>query len=265
MVRLPDAAGQVRNVPVKVLRGIFAGIGQLLLAADRFRAEETAHEPADAEQRDPLTSPGRMPTEHTAPESGQPPEQARFRSLDSTGNVRILAPGEESARPAKRPREPQQPQQPQETQQPPRPRETQQPQETQQPRRPRQSRSAPAMRQTPQSHPTPVAPRPRQPLRDPATQPSRRARQAPSTHQSPEPRQAPSDPAAAPALPVPGYDGLSLPSLRSWLRNLDAAQLRVLVAYERAHAGRPDVLTMFERRIAKLESPAVKAAGPDAS
>ena len=250
MVRLPDAAGQVRNVPVKVLRGIFAGIGQLLLAADRFRAEETAHEPADAEQRDPLTSPGRLPTEHMAPESGQPPEQARFRSLDSTGNVRILAPGEESARPAKGPQQP---------------RETQQPQETQQPRRPRQSRSAPAMRQTPQSHPTPVAPRPRQPLRDPATQPSRRARQAPSTHQSPEPRQAPSDPAAAPALPVPGYDGLSLPSLRSRLRNLDAAQLRVLVAYERAHAGRPDVLTMFERRIAKLESPAVKAAGPDAS
>jgi len=37
---LPDAAGQVRNAPVKALRALFAGIGQLLLAADRFRAEE---------------------------------------------------------------------------------------------------------------------------------------------------------------------------------------------------------------------------------
>jgi hypothetical protein len=51
---------------------------------------------------------------------------------------------------------------------------------------------------------------------------------------------------------VPGYDGLSLPSLRARLRNLDTGQLRVLIAYERAHAGRADVVAMFERRIAKL-------------
>ena len=68
MVRLPDAAGQLENagnarnargvrnirsgknvknvteMPVKVLRGFFAGIGQLLLAADRFRAEEARRE-----------------------------------------------------------------------------------------------------------------------------------------------------------------------------------------------------------------------------
>src|SRR6266566_139730 len=36
MVRLPDAAGQLKNAPVKVLRGFFSGIGQLLLAAERF-------------------------------------------------------------------------------------------------------------------------------------------------------------------------------------------------------------------------------------
>jgi len=71
MVRSPDAAGQVRNVetmadshdthdthdtheikgnrdlreiPVKMLRGLFSGIGQLLLAADRFRAEDAQRE-----------------------------------------------------------------------------------------------------------------------------------------------------------------------------------------------------------------------------
>ena len=68
-------------------------------------------------------------------------------------------------------------------------------------------------------------------------------------------------PAASPAeahvpsaavLPVPNYDELSLPSLRARLRTLDADQLRVLVQYERTHAGRPDIVGMFERRIAKL-------------
>ncbi|HEY7147777.1 MAG TPA: hypothetical protein VH637_26320 [Streptosporangiaceae bacterium] len=51
---------------------------------------------------------------------------------------------------------------------------------------------------------------------------------------------------------MPGYDGLSVASLRARLRNLDAGQVRQLLAYERAHADRPDVVTMFERRIAKL-------------
>jgi hypothetical protein len=56
----------------------------------------------------------------------------------------------------------------------------------------------------------------------------------------------------ASVLPVPSYDELSLPSLRARLRNLDADQLRVLVQYERSHAGRADVVAMFERRLAKL-------------
>jgi hypothetical protein len=59
---------------------------------------------------------------------------------------------------------------------------------------------------------------------------------------------------AAPELPLAGYDGLSLPSIRARLRNLDTDQLRVLVDYERSHAERADVLGMFERRIEKLEA-----------
>ncbi len=54
-------------------------------------------------------------------------------------------------------------------------------------------------------------------------------------------------------LPIDGYDGLSLPSLRARLRNLDVAQLRQLVLYEISHAYRPDVVSMFERRIARLQ------------
>jgi hypothetical protein len=163
MVRLPDPAGQVRNVPVKLLRGIFGGIGRLLLAADRFRAEEVTSEQAvESEQSDSPTSPGRVQGENGEPESGQPPEPAKFRSLDSTGNVRILAPDE------------------------------------------------------------------------------------------------------AP-LPIPGYDDLSLPSLRARLRALNASELHVLLEYEKKHAGRHDVVIMFERRITKLESPAIKSTGPDGS
>jgi hypothetical protein len=58
----------------------------------------------------------------------------------------------------------------------------------------------------------------------------------------------------ASALPVPDYDGLSMPSLRARLRYLNAGQLRDLVAYERAHAGRAGIVAMFERRIAKLDA-----------
>jgi hypothetical protein len=54
--------------------------------------------------------------------------------------------------------------------------------------------------------------------------------------------------------PLPNYDGLSIASLRARLRNLDVAQLRQLVGYERAHADRADVIAMFERRIAKLQA-----------
>jgi hypothetical protein len=59
-------------------------------------------------------------------------------------------------------------------------------------------------------------------------------------------------PVEAAELPVPRYDELSLPSLRARLRGLDAGQVAMLAAYERAHAGRPDVVAMFERRIARL-------------
>jgi hypothetical protein len=56
------------------------------------------------------------------------------------------------------------------------------------------------------------------------------------------------------ALPLASYDTLSLASIRARLRPLDADQLRVLVNYEQSHAERPEVLGMLERRIEKLET-----------
>jgi hypothetical protein len=61
------------------------------------------------------------------------------------------------------------------------------------------------------------------------------------------------DEAAGP-LPLPNYDELTVASLRARMRVLDPAQLRALIDYENSHAARADVVSMFERRIAKIEA-----------
>jgi hypothetical protein len=66
------------------------------------------------------------------------------------------------------------------------------------------------------------------------------------------PDEVPAAATAAGQLPVPNYDDLSVASLRARLRNLSADQIGQLIDYEKGHAGRADVITMFERRIAKL-------------
>jgi hypothetical protein len=172
MVRLPDAAGrlgnaenvknvrELRDIPIRVLRGLFSGVGQLLLAAERLRTEEAPRETITGDdQAGPPPGLDGGPADAAAgqPDGGkkaQAASQRTFRSLDSTGNVRVLTPDM---------------------------------------------------------------------------------------------------PAESAGLPVAGYDGLSLASLRARLRNLDAEQVRALLDYERSAANRADVVTMFERRIAKLE------------
>jgi hypothetical protein len=54
--------------------------------------------------------------------------------------------------------------------------------------------------------------------------------------------------------PLPSYDELSIASLRARLRNLDIPQLKQVADYERSHLGRAEVIVMFERRVAKLEA-----------
>ncbi|HEX9039703.1 MAG TPA: hypothetical protein VF838_01625 [Trebonia sp.] len=63
-------------------------------------------------------------------------------------------------------------------------------------------------------------------------------------------------PETAGALPLANYDELTVASLRARLRNLSVDQLNQLVEYEKGHAARADVITMFERRIAKVEAEA---------
>ena len=63
-------------------------------------------------------------------------------------------------------------------------------------------------------------------------------------------------PEAAAELPLANYDELTVASLRARLRNLSVDELNQLVEYEKGHAARADVITMFERRIAKVEAEA---------
>jgi outer membrane biosynthesis protein TonB len=68
----------------------------------------------------------------------------------------------------------------------------------------------------------------------------------------PKPQPTPTRAPEAADLPVPDYDTATLPQLRARLRGLTSAQIGLLREYERAHAARPEILTMYENRIAKL-------------
>src|ERR1022692_937792 len=186
-MRLPEITNRIVDVPVRVLRAVFGGVGQLLLVADRLRSEEPgAGQPgANHPKEDPRPSrSGRAAP--AAAGSGQAAAQPRWRSLDSTGNVRLLTAEDVTDTPA---------------------------------------RVSAAAASADRAHPA-----------DPA-----------------HPADSAADPAdATDGLPLPGYDRLSVPSLRARLRTLDATQLDSLIEYEKAHAGRDEVVTMFERRIVKL-------------
>jgi hypothetical protein len=91
----------------------------------------------------------------------------------------------------------------------------------------------------------------------PKTKPSAPAKPAgvPATAREPAvAKPAPAAATVAPAAPIPGYDDLSVASLRARLRGLDAAGVQALLDYEKANARRDDVITMFERRLSKIEN-----------
>ena len=171
-MRVPQISDRVKEAPAVALRGLLAGVGQLLLVTDKLRNKTAAGEDVP-EARTP--DPAQTATAEAEPEVKAEPEAtaeapvepaARKPDFNKTGNVRLLT-NEDAEEPA------------------------------------------------------------------PAAAPS------------------PAAPAVGPAA-LPNYDELSVASLRARLRNLTAAQVGELAAYEREHAARPEVITMFERRIAKL-------------
>jgi hypothetical protein len=188
----PQVTDRVKEAPAQALRAVFSGIGQVLLVADRIKSRATVPDRPRPAAADPQTQ--SRPAAAT-----EVRDETRWRSLDETGNVRVLS--EEEAAPAE-----------------------------------------PATA-TPAAEATRAA--------EPAAETSAETSAEPAAAAEPAPE--PSVPGAA-SLPVPNYDHLTIASLRARLRNLDVSQVRVLFDYEKSNAGRADVLTMFERRIAKLES-----------
>jgi hypothetical protein len=176
----PQVSDRIKEAPAQALRGVFAGIGQVLLITDKLRNKTPAQapqarapQPAQPRSEPVPPAPPAAQAPATPPTASAPPVPptdgvTAARDLDQTGNVRLLTSEEAEA-----------------------------------------GSTAPTVDAM-----TPVGN----------------------------------------GVPLPNYDELSIASLRARLRNLDVPQLRQLVEYESAHAGRADVITMFERRIAKLQA-----------
>jgi hypothetical protein len=310
---LPQVSDRLKEVPAQALRTIFATIGQLLLVADRLRARATGQPPGsgDATAARPSEQAPAAAPQATAPQATAPPatdaaptaaeaedaETARWRSLDKTGNVRLLdgeeehdedlaVPGPVSQATAE-----------------PVPAAAEYtptevvpavsvPAEPPSPEAPLAGTSATFAADLAPDAPAPAGltadvPAPADLIADPPPPadvpapadltpdapapggadlaPAEPAEPAPADLASAEPApddrtpddRTPDEPAVPPApagetLPVPNYDQLTVASLRARLRVLDTTQVEVLLDYEKAHEGRPAVITMFERRITKL-------------
>jgi len=92
---IAQVPGQLRRAPALAVRAVFAGIGRILMAADRPQASATsaAAQLAGDHEDGQLSAPGRPQPAAAAPSS-------RWRSLDQTGNFRLLPadePGDEAS------------------------------------------------------------------------------------------------------------------------------------------------------------------------
>jgi hypothetical protein len=86
---IPQVPDQVKRAPTLALRAVFAGIGRILMAADRPQATATASAacPDSGDEHGPEAGrrrPQAFPAAAAVPGS-------RWRSLDQTGNVRLLS------------------------------------------------------------------------------------------------------------------------------------------------------------------------------
>jgi len=282
-MRVPQVSERIKEAPAQALRGVFAGIGQLLLVTDKLRnktpagqdvrrartpgsartaADTTFTSPAG--RRGGTTAPPAEPAAPTsaaaAPATAEPaaaaPATAEAVTADADAASAAVADKSAAARPATIRRAP---------------------------AKPATTRRAPA-------GPTPAKPAAAEPPKPPKRQSTRDLDKTGNVRllgagdsgsalgAEPTVGPVPADPVPADALladagapgdagapasgpadaapPLPNYDELSVASLRARLRNLDVAQVRQYADYERAHAARADVLAMFERRIAKLEAEA---------
>jgi hypothetical protein len=89
-MRMPQQVSErVKEAPAQALRAVFSGIGQVLLVADRIKSRAAEPDRAPSGPAEPAP----QPTATTVR------DETRWRSLDETGNVRLI-PGEDPSRAA---------------------------------------------------------------------------------------------------------------------------------------------------------------------
>jgi hypothetical protein len=231
---------QVKEAQAKGLRAMFAGIGQLLSITDKLRGKSAAA--PDPETVVPATAPSgtatqtattKAPAPETAtPETATPETATPEAALPETVAAETVAaetvtPETEAAGTAT-----------------PETAAT----ETVIP----EVKTAAKPRAA--AKPAAAKPAPDAPVAAESAAPGGHVRLIQPEEEAPAAPAAPAAAASAPTaeLPLANYDELTIPSLRARLRNLSADQLGQLIEYEKSHADRPDVITMFERRVAKL-------------
>jgi hypothetical protein len=82
--QIPD---QIKRAPAGALRAVFSGIGRILLAADRPGPPPSHAQPETGTAR---TLPPKKTARPQRPVQSHPAAESRWRSLDQTGNVRVL-------------------------------------------------------------------------------------------------------------------------------------------------------------------------------
>jgi hypothetical protein len=233
-MRVPQVTERIKEAPVQALRGVLSGIGQVLLFTDKLRNKNaTPADAPDAAATDSASDSAASATDSAASAEAATAAEASVAAeaeavLASTPAEAVpvaeaepvaeAAPAAKAAAPAK----------------------------TRKPRKPRDLNKTGNVRIITEE--------------DAAPAPAEVAAEAEVTTaevevvlvevEVPAEAEAP----AAGELPMPTYDDLSVASIRARMRNLTAAQIATLADYEKAHAARPEVVTMFERRIAKLEA-----------
>ncbi len=224
-MRVPQVSERIKEVPAQALRGVFAGIGQVLLITDRLRNKAPADvpRPRTPERSQPVgdatVSEPAAPQEKAAPAASAPAAPAASAPAAPAASAPATPAAPAQAAGAE----------------------------------PSSVKSAPAgpAAAKPTRTEAPKPPRTRDfdktgnvRLLDDAETAAAAASAAVGSK------------AGDSSPPLPYYDDLSVASLRARLRNLDVAQVKRLAEYERAHAARADVIAMFERRVAKLEADA---------
>jgi hypothetical protein len=218
---IPQVNDRIKEAPVVVLRAVFAGIGQILLTADKVRAR--AAEQVWTPDRPPVPGPrSAAPGLRSAapgPRNGTTHAEPAVAEHSAIREAPVSPPPAPAAKttPATKP--------------------------------------APAAKTTPAAKPAPATKPASATKAAPATKTTRATKPAPKAAPAPKTVPAPRAPKADPVVvepPLPGWDGLSLASLRARLRGFDAPTIRAMLAYEQAHARREPVITMLERRLAKI-------------